>query len=167
MHCIDTPRFLLKKDSLHYNNSIKKTMEKVVAKDLVREAKLVKKNISVVSSNQWTTNTQQVRGTADQKRRMILGKSLNNQVKKQISHCLSRRSLEKSLIDTGMYNRNHIPSRVYRMENWGRSNAHSMLTQMSSINMAKQNTGMQRNQHRAHLLHTLLKMKSQKQEAKN
>ena len=87
MHCIDTPRWILQKDSLHYNNSIKKTMEKVVAKDLVREAKLVKKNISVVSRNRWSINTLQVRRIADQKRRMILGKSLKSQVKKQISHC--------------------------------------------------------------------------------
>ena len=86
MHCIDIPRWILKKDLLHYNNSIKKTMEKVLVKDLVQVAKLVKKNISVVSSNRWTTNTQQVGRIVDQKRRMILGKSLNNQVKKQISH---------------------------------------------------------------------------------
>ena len=86
---IDILRWIPSKDFLHCSNLIKKTMVTVLAEGLDLAVRLVRNNNLPVSNSRWSTNTQRVRKIAHRKRRMILGKFLNNQAKKQINHfCL-------------------------------------------------------------------------------
>ena len=71
-------------------------MATVLADGLDLAARLVRDNNLPVSKSQQSINIQQVKKIARRKRRMILGKFLNNQARRQISHyCLRLMLLEK------------------------------------------------------------------------